>query len=361
MALMKNSNVRAVILAGGQSSRLFPFNKVVSDLTGSGRSLIQQAGDRLSNLSREQLYVLTVKDMVPSIRRQLKLPASHFFADPVRRGTWPALLWAMAHLRRENADAVIAVVTGDQVILKVREFQKAFTQAVQTAVDHPAFVVIPVKPSKDPKEWLGFGAVRGGRTGSNGSPIVGFEEKPSIDRARRMIHEGRWLWNAGMFFFRISVAEQVLETYQPAMHRTYRALCQALEEKKMKRVAKIFESFPEKIPHPLDPARLVDNTVDYAVMTPLVDVRVGPEVRHSIIAADRGHRIVVSGIRDHVVALAQGKALVLPLSGIPRIKEIVALFKGAGPIVGDRAALSSFVLKKRGGVVILSNRTKEAI
>src|SRR5438876_11470375 len=103
-------NVYAVVLAGGQSSRLFPFNKVLSDLTGAGKSLIQQAVHRLKCLPKKRIYILTVNDMVAPIRRQLKLPPRQFFVDPVRRGTWPAILWAMAHLRRVAPEAVMAIV-----------------------------------------------------------------------------------------------------------------------------------------------------------------------------------------------------------------------------------------------------------
>src|SRR5579871_5934077 len=93
----ESQKIFPVILAGGQSTRLFPFNKVLSDLTGSGKSLIQQAAHRLG---KRDISVLTVHEMVHPIRHQLKLPKNKFFVDPVRRGTWPAILWAMAHLRR---------------------------------------------------------------------------------------------------------------------------------------------------------------------------------------------------------------------------------------------------------------------
>ncbi len=153
---MSKTPVYAVILAGGQSSRLFPFNKILSDLTGSGRSLIQQSYDRLNLIPKKQIFVLTVREMVAPIQKQLKLPAKHIFVDPVRRGTWPALLWAMAHLRRENPDVVMGVVTGDHVIPKVKEFQKAFRQSVETAADCAAFVVIPVTPNTHPEDWNRF-------------------------------------------------------------------------------------------------------------------------------------------------------------------------------------------------------------
>jgi len=402
------NHVYAVILAGGKSSRLFPFNKVLSDLTGSGRSLIQQAYDRVSIIPEKNRYVLTVKAMVSPTRRQIKLPASHFLTDPARRGTWPALMWAMAHLRLKDPTAVIAVVTGDHVIPKVKEFQRAFTQAVRTARAENSIVVIPVRPSSVAQEWTSFGAVSGdgaiGRWGEGAIRIVGFEEKPTMVRARQMIHEGGWFWNAGMFFFRISVAEQALRIYQPKMSQIYEGMAEALVHGKMSVAVKMFEAFPEKIVHPLDPQRMADNSIDYAIMSPLVhstttvasawmtrqaltdwkdlgqwtalrqvvkpdrhgnikigDVRLGSDVRNSILVAEHGHRIDISAVEGLIVALAGHQALILQESQVGRVKEWVAAAKKNQPIIGQTPQIDSFALSKRKNIVILSNTSPEAI
>src|SRR5258708_4930163 len=114
MGLSSMEKVYAVVLAGGQSARLYPFNKVVSDLTGSGRSLIQQVYDRTIPLIHpDRFYVLTTPTAAGPIRRQLGLSSDNFLMDPARRGTWPALLWAMAHLRRQDPAATLAVLTAD--------------------------------------------------------------------------------------------------------------------------------------------------------------------------------------------------------------------------------------------------------
>jgi len=400
MADMKRQSVYAVILAGGQSSRLFPFNKVISDLTGSGKSLIQQAFARAGLAPKQNRYVLTVREMVAPIRRQLKLPADHFFVDPVRRGTWPALLWAMGHLRQKNPDAIMAVMTGDHVIQGDRAFSQAFRQAVKAAGEKKAIVMMGIPPVDDPSEWRGFGCFRADASGK----VIDFCEKPTLERSQQMIEEGDWQWNSGMFFFRIATAEVALERFQPEMFRVYKAVTKSLAEGKESDAASQFKDFADKIPHPLDPGRYVDNSIDYAIMTPLVatgdegllaaavcgtrfrwtdlgqwtalrqvakpdrhgnvcvgDVQVGPDVCNSILAADRGHRILVSGIQDRIVAFAGGKALVLPVSDVGRIKEIVALSKAKGPLVGDPESIASFALSKRSNVAVLSNRPKEAI
>ncbi len=412
MEKMSRSEVYAIILAGGQSSRLFPFNKVLADLTGSGRSLIQQAYDRLDALPRENIFLLTVRDMVAPIRRQLKVSPKHIFVDPVGRGTWPAILWAMAQLRRQDATAVMAIVTGDHVIQGDRAFQQAFRQAVDIAQSKPAIVMMGIPPRGDPQAWRGFGCFRADEDGC----VIEFQEKPTFERAQQMIQAGGWLWNSGMFFFRIPTAEAALRRLQPEMHRVYAAMAAAVAANKGREAARLYEDFPDKIPHPRDPGRYVDNSIDYAIMTPLVhcsphptpsprgegkvrgigafavqnarfrwtdlgqwtalrqvlkadrngnirigDVRVGQDVRHSILVAGHGQRIDVAGIKDLIVAVAQGQALVLPLSEVGRIKEIVGSSRGKSGLIGEMPSISSFTLSKKRNGAILSNKLKEAI
>jgi mannose-1-phosphate guanylyltransferase len=360
MPQMKKSELYAVILAGGQSSRLFPFNKVLSDLTGTGKSLIQQSFNRARLAPKENIFVLTTRDMVPPIRRQLPLPVSRFFVDPVRRGTWPALLWAMGHLRQKNPMAVMAVMTGDHVIQGEASFAHAFRDAVSKAESRTAIVMLGIPPVNNPEDWRGFGCFRADSAGR----VTEFCEKPTIERAHQMIAEGAWQWNSGMFFFRISTAEEALKNYQPEMFRVYEAMTAKLAAGKKAEAASLFEDFDVKIPHPLDPGRYVDNSIDYAIMTPLVarasgtlvasavcntrfrwtdlgqwdalrkvvkhdrkgNVRIGKtagkgDVRQSILVAEAGYRIEASGLRDVVVAYGRKTALVLHASQIAKVKE----------------------------------------
>jgi mannose-1-phosphate guanylyltransferase len=356
------SSTVTVILAGGASSRLFPFNKILSDLSGSGKTLIQQAFARASAVtSRNQIYLLAVKDLVLPMTRQLKLPRNRFFVDPVRRGTWPALLWAMAHVRRDDPQAVMAVLTGDHIIPRLPAFRKAAQQACQLASKTPSVVMLGVDPGTDATEWTGYGVFR-----VNGTQVTAFAEKPALANARAMIKEGVWQWNSGMFFFRISIAEQALTQFQPDMYRQYERLCAAVKARKTREAQRLYAEFPAKIPHPLDPTRSVDNTIDFAIMTPLVqgpsalqalavcgglpiwtdlgqwealgdvlredsrkNLRLGVvtldrTTQGCILAADRGYTLDVRGLSDAVIAVSARGLLILPRSELPRIKDHVA-------------------------------------
>jgi len=385
MKTAKNSHlsgVHALILAGGQSSRLFPFNKVLSDLTGSNRTLLQQAFDRVTRqggkgragsfISPQRIHVLTSQAMVPPMAKQLGLPKENFFSDPARRGTWPAVLWAMAHLRRENREAILTVLTADHVIPDVQGFQTAVSQAVAIARREPAVVLVGISPSANPEKWLSFGAVRPaphGEPGSSahGSPIAGFEEKPPLERAQEMIQEGSWSWNAGMLVFRLSTAEKALRAFMPVMYDTYQSLAQAVAQSRRAAAERFFAEFPAQILHPLDLSRQVDNTIDYAVITPLIHrpsdlkafltarcldswtdlgqwtalrevvrpdrrdnivigrVAAGPTVKHCILAAAQGWQMKVSGLQRCIAAVCADTLLVIAEGHLSEAKSIAAL------------------------------------
>jgi len=404
-----SENVFAVILAGGQSNRLFPFNKVLSDLTGQGRSLIQQSYDRLVKSSANvrpsplvspgQTFILTTAPMVLPIRAQLPLPTAHIFVDPARRGTWPAILWAMAHLRMKNPEAVLAIVTADHIIPDVRAFRLGVAAAIHQAATEPAVVLLGVKPTPKPSDWLGFGCFKMGRLPGNAKAgvrrLIGFDEKPALEKASMMISERAWVWNAGMFFFRISLAERALTLFHPEMSKTYQSVVAALSKGDMIKAKKIYQDFPLQIQHPSDPNRMVDNTIDYAMIPHWLrqpgdhgvlyglsnalprwadvgewvalrgllkpdrreNVRLGrvildAKTRRCIVSADQGLAISVKGLEDAVVAFSQNTAFIFALDPARGVKEVVAGFRQRS---NEKVILSESdcrVLCKGGRVVV---------
>ncbi|KAA3605146.1 MAG: hypothetical protein DWQ01_21385 [Planctomycetota bacterium] len=276
--------VRTLILAGGASSRFFPVNKIFADLTGSGRTMIQQSLDRVlqpltedgpwkSFMKADQAYIVTGTDFAATIRQQLAIPAGNVFVEPARRNTWPAILWAMAHIRRQQPDATVVMLTADHVIGEHQLFRQFLAEAIAVAQQKPAIVTFGIQPSDRPQEWTSFGAIRGQDqapvAGTHAVAIERFEEKPELDRAEQMIEAGRWTWNSGMFIFRISTAEKAMADLQPSMFSDYQRLCEAVASGDEEAAKARFEDLQGKIPHPLQEGAKADNSIDFAIMTPL--------------------------------------------------------------------------------------------
>jgi mannose-1-phosphate guanylyltransferase len=81
----------AVVPAGGAGTRLWPLSrshspKFLLDLTGSGRTLIQQTADRLAPLVGDRLLVVTGAAHRDAVARQLReLDADSLVVEPSPR------------------------------------------------------------------------------------------------------------------------------------------------------------------------------------------------------------------------------------------------------------------------------------
>src|SRR3954468_7658802 len=206
MTKQQTSNAAfAVILGGGAGPRLWPSSrrrrpKQLLHL-GGGESLLEAAVRRARALFGEgHTLIVTAADQAEQIRRELPdLPPDDLIVEPEPRNTAGAVgLGAVAALRRGGPEAVIAVLPADPHIGD----EKAFQQAVRTAVDHAASTIVTIGLRPTHPE-TGFGYIR------MGAPVAGaastfdvgaFVEKPSRETAESYVASGNYLWNSGMFF-----------------------------------------------------------------------------------------------------------------------------------------------------------------
>ena len=67
----------------------------------------------------------------------------------------------------------------------------------------------------------GYGYLRCGdpADGESARPVAEFKEKPSAHVAEQYVESGRYLWNAGMFVWRVDAFLTELERQQPDLYR----------------------------------------------------------------------------------------------------------------------------------------------
>ncbi|KAK2964665.1 putative Mannose-1-phosphate guanylyltransferase [Blattamonas nauphoetae] len=290
----------ACMMAGGASSRFFPMNKILFDPAHTGRTLAQQAFDRLcakttdstvEELDPHRFLIVTAKSFAPILSEHIpELPKDNFLCEPAARSTLPAILLAMCRVRQSNPDDILCVVTADHIISNIHAFRSTMETAREIASVKEAIVTIGITPTNNPADWTPFGAINSDTSTKIplskhthpeciGYPLICFEEKPNVQRAQEMVDANKqaassplshpsWTWNAGMFVFRVSTMEKALEAFHPEFFSIYQQLCSAPNEEERN---KVFLTFPPKVAHPLNPAQTVDSSVDYVVMMPLTE------------------------------------------------------------------------------------------
>ncbi len=219
--------VRALILAGGSGTRLWPLStddrpKPFLPLAGT-KSLLRETSERAARLSGEENVLFSARaSHAPHLAREFPgLPAARLVLEPERRNTAPAIALAALAVAGEDPDAVLVVLPSDQAVRDADEFHRALSLAVESARDGKAFLTLGIPPSRPE---TGFGYLEAGREASPGvREVVRFVEKPPLAEARRYAVSGNHYWNAGIFAFSVRLLFAEVERLCPDVLASMRA------------------------------------------------------------------------------------------------------------------------------------------
>lgn len=223
----------AVIPAGGAGTRLWPLSrssapKFLHDLTGQGRTLLEQTHDRLAPLVGDRVLVVTGAAHEDAVRAQLPtLGAEAVIAEPSPRDSMAAIGVAAARLERHAAttgeDVVIGSFAADHVIADVDRFAATVQRAV-AAARQDWLVTIGIEPTF-PSSAFGYIHQGDALDGADGAYRVReFVEKPSVSVAEEYVASGHYRWNAGMFVVRPGVLLDLLADHDPEFAASLRAI-----------------------------------------------------------------------------------------------------------------------------------------
>ena len=254
----------AVLLAGGRGTRFWPRSRIRTPkqlLNIVGReTMLRETTARLQPLiPPRNIWVVTHEGQAPAVRRELReVPASHILAEPMGRNTAAAIGLAAIHLAREHGDALMAVLPADSYIADAPRYRTLVRAALDLARVPGNLVVLGIAPSR-PETGYGY-IERGGRAsalrGVGAYLVRRFTEKPKLPLARKYVASGKYLWNAGMFFWRVSTFLENLREFLPATHGGLSELRKTIGTRRYTpALRRIY-------------ARLENISVDYALMEP---------------------------------------------------------------------------------------------
>ena len=214
----------SIIPAGGIGSRLWPLSrasapKFLHDLTGSGQTLLQDTWDRLIPLTpADRIVVVTGRVHEDAVNQQLSdLDQANLVLEKSPKDSTAAIALAAAILVRRQPDVIIGSFAADHVIVESKAFEATVREAVEVAATGK-IVTIGIEPTEPA---VGFGYIKTGDVlAGNAKHVLKFVEKPNIEKARRYVESGNYLWNAGMFIAPAALLlEQVAKT-EPQLYQS---------------------------------------------------------------------------------------------------------------------------------------------
>jgi mannose-1-phosphate guanylyltransferase len=325
---------------------------------GAKDPLIARTARRIEALCPpERAYIATGTSLVGVTREALPwFPESAFLAEPVARNTAACIGWASALIHRRDPEALIAALPSDQIMDDEAGFREAMKQALRIA-ESGTIVTMGIKPNRPE---TGYGYIEVGDELSPGvRKVARFVEKPSRETAEGYLASGKYLWNAGMFFFR---AETMLAAIQEHMPK----LAECIE--RIERAAKLGAEAERKETEDVF-QELESISIDYGIMEKVQQLAVipadvgwsdlgswhtvwelGKKDEHGNVAHEAavlvdaqnnlienlrttpsGKRIIaLVGVHDLCVVDTDDALLVLPRERCQDVREIVAALKQRG-------------------------------
>jgi mannose-1-phosphate guanylyltransferase/mannose-6-phosphate isomerase len=209
--------IRAVILAGGSGTRLWPLSraqapKQFSRLIGD-QTLLATTVARLRPLVDDSGILVVTSEETAEGEGYQSLEPFEKILEPVARNTAAAIGVAALRYRIQNIDPILVVLPADHLIRDTAAFQASLNVAIDIA-GQGKLVTFGIEPSR---AETGFGYIETDQTGPV-VPIKSFREKPDRETAETYLQSGRHYWNSGMFVWRASTILDEIRTAMPGLH-----------------------------------------------------------------------------------------------------------------------------------------------
>jgi mannose-1-phosphate guanylyltransferase len=196
----------AVILAGGSGTRFWPAStparpKQFLPLLSHAPLLVETVERAEALVGRDRIRIVSGVALADTTRRTLPdLTEEQFLFEPRPRGTGPALAWATHALRRQDPEAVVISMHADHRIAPFDAFRQATEKAIAAARDG-FLCCLSARPDRPE---TGYGYVRAGKSLAPGVfRVDAFVEKPDVVTAEAYLRSGEYLWNTGIFVWRV--------------------------------------------------------------------------------------------------------------------------------------------------------------
>lgn len=336
-------------MAGGIGSRFWPMStpqhpKQFIDITGCGRTMIQQTFDRFEGIiDLEHVWVVTSANYKELVTEQLTgINPQHILLEPCMRNTAPCIAYASWKIQKEDPKALIVVAPSDHLVLNEPAFQETIRKGIDFVSVGNRILTLGMTPTHPE---TGYGYIEQSTEIECGIyKLAAFREKPNLSTAIEYLQKGGFTWNSGMFLWSVNAIVSELRAHVPQIAGVMDLMADSFfTEREQEVVNQLFPTC-EKI------------SIDYAVMEKTHLAYVLPsefgwsdlgtwgslhtltahdennnavigdsvklvEAEGNMIKMPYGKQVVIQGLKNCIVSEHNGTLLICQLSEEQKIKE----------------------------------------
>jgi len=238
----KDSNTYVAIMAGGIGSRFWPLSRVnhpkqFLDILGTGKTLVQHTFERFEKLVPTQnIYVVTANEYLDVTREQLpQLPKENVLGEPFRKNTAPCIAYISFKLQELNPEASLIVAPADHLILNEGRFSEVCKEALDFVNHFNALITIGITPTY-PNTGYGYIQHESIEAVPSVYKVKTFTEKPNKELAKTFLSSGDFLWNSGIFIWKIKNGVDAFQKHLPEVYEVFHSEKEKLNSDEERRV-----------------------------------------------------------------------------------------------------------------------------
>lgn len=213
-----------LIMAGGGGTRLWPlsrFNmpKQLLNLTGK-EIMINETIMRIGqSIDTRKVFIITNENQAKKMREVTEkfINSRNIISEPYARNTAACIGLAAMKIYKKYGDGVMVVTPSDAYVQDNEEYARVLDKAIEFARVNNNIVTIGIKPTYPA---TGYGYIKFEKTDETVKKVMCFVEKPNFELAKEYLESGNFLWNSGIFVWKVSLILECLKTYLPNIYNT---------------------------------------------------------------------------------------------------------------------------------------------
>ena len=217
-------NKYALILAGGKGTRLWPIStekkpKQFLNLYGT-EIMINETIRRIEEIfDYENIFIIINEQQSDLAYRYIdnRIPRENIITEPESKNTAMCIFYATLKIKKIKSDGIITVLSSDHYIEEKDKLQESIITAMEVAMCNENLVTIGITPTYPA---TGFGYIKYVNTKDKDYySVIEFKEKPKYEKALEYIKSNCYVWNSGMFIWKV---ESILKSFKKYLLDMYK-------------------------------------------------------------------------------------------------------------------------------------------
>jgi len=212
-----------LIIAGGSGSRLWPLSQPAKpkqfQAFSGPKTLLEETIDRLKSLKPPEYVIVTADKYEKLSKQELKKARvkGTILLEPAPKNTAAAILYGALYLKKKYKDAYMIVLPADHYIKNKAKFISTLKKTLIEAKKNK-IVTIGIPPTTPE---TGYGYIK---FNSKNNLVDKFVEKPNLTKAKQYLKSKNYLWNSGIFIWKVSTILEAFAIFLPEQLKVFQPL-----------------------------------------------------------------------------------------------------------------------------------------